>query len=123
MSDDLIYRYSAEDAMQDGHLMEVDRATSKEAGFKWPVRITSGVYLLVKPSEEALSYGQDFEGRLWDVLTMARLAIQQAPDGENLISFVVHFQNGPKFAVDVTLWAALDMTSGPAIHILKPEEY
>ncbi len=123
MSDDVIFSYSAEDAMRDGQLIEVEREFTQEAGFIWPVRITRGVYNLVMPSKKAIQYGQSFEGRMWDVLNLAKIAIAKTPDAESLAVFLVLFQNGPNKQVEKTLWAALDMTSGPAIHILLPKEY
>lgn len=123
MCDEVIFSYTAEDALQDGVLMEIEKDFSQEAGFKWPVRITRGVHALLTPSEEAQEYGQDFQGRLWDVLNLARNAIRQTPGDETLACFPASFYNGPGKERKISLWAALDLTSGPAIHILLPEEY
>ena len=118
----LIYSYTAEDAINDGFLHDVSEM-AKEAGFKWPVRITAGVFDLVKPSDSAKQYGQSFKGRLWDVLNMARLAVRRASPDETLTTFEVIFQDGPKIRKTKELWAALDTTFGPAIHIMLPSEY
>ncbi len=116
-----IYKYTAKQAVEDGILCEVGNI-AKEAGFVYQVRITSGVYELVSPSEEAKQYGQSYEGRLWDVLIMAHLAVKNSKD-ESLVTFKVLFQNGSTNQQTIELWAALDTTSGPAIHILLPTEY
>ena len=116
--DELIYSYTAEQALEDGILMEVDRDLCKEAGYRWPVRITQGVASLVQPTEEQERLGQSAEGRLWDMLFMARIAILNADRHEHISLFDVILGEET-----VTLWACLDGTSGPAIHIIKPDEY
>lgn len=116
-----IYKYTARQAVEDGVLVEVGDL-AKEAGFKIPVRITAGVHELVTPGKEAASYGQSYNGRLWDVLFLAVLAIRNSGD-DNFASFRVTFQNGPNEKKTVELWALPDGTSGPAIHILLPSEY
>lgn len=118
--DDLIHSYSAEDMMRDGLLHDVSEL-AKEAGFRWPVRITSGVQEIVDPSEEAKSFGQSFEGRMWDVLTVARFAIKKARSN-SMVEFQVFFWNGPDKQHRQTFYAAPDTTSGPAIHIILPSE-
>ena len=124
MSDDIIFSYSAEDAMREGNLVEVDKEMAKEAGFKWPVRITKGVLDLVTPSKEAQNYGQDFNGRLWDVLWMAFFAIKVGGSAVmDMVEFKVLFQDGPNKQYEKTLWACMDLTSGEAIHIILPGEY
>ena len=112
----VIYRYTAAEAVQDGVLFDVDPALSREAGYAIPVRITRGVQALVAPAEER--EGESAEGRLWDTLSTARIAIQNAEEYEWAAPFDV--QLGEQ---TVRLWACLDTTSGPAIHIIKPEEY
>ena len=116
--DELIYSYTAEQAMADGILLQVDPDLSKEAGYRWPVRITQGVASLVQSTEEEEQLGQSTEGRLWDVLFMARIAILNADPHEHITPFDVILGERT-----VALWACLDSTSGPAIHIIKPDEY
>ncbi len=116
--DELIYSYTAEQAMADGILLQVDPDLSKEAGYRWPVRITQGVASLVQSTEEEEQLGQSTEGRLWDVLFMARIAILNAEPHEYITPFDVILGERT-----VALWACLDSTSGPAIHIIKPDEY
>src|SRR5260370_21780767 len=70
---DLIHRYSRADAIRDGMLVDVS-ATATEAGFKYPVALTSAAWakcVAVPPGVIC----QDETGRLWDVLTMLRFAI------------------------------------------------
>jgi hypothetical protein len=113
-----IYSYTARQAVEDGVLIELEDDLRREAGYRWPVRITPGVQALVTPTQQEARQGQSLEGRLWDVLFVARIAIQSAQGGETLIPFEVSFSGE-----EITLWACLDTTSGAAIHIILPEEY
>jgi hypothetical protein len=73
---DVIHVYTRRQAIDDGVLVDVSE-TAREAGFTVPVALTAGVYALVEPSqEEKTAWGQDADGRLWDVLSMARFAIR-----------------------------------------------
>ena len=114
----IIYKYTAEQAMADGLLIEVDPPLCKEAGYRWPVRITVGAASLVTPKEEEVEEGQSLNGRLWDMLHMARIAIGNAASRVSVVPFEVIFGGQTE-----TLWACLDTTSGPGIHIIRPEEY
>jgi len=120
---EVISVYTADQAIEDGYLIDVTE-TAKEAGFKIPVRITRGVFDLVAPDKKAKSYGQDFEGRLWDVIWMCSLAVRKVKD-DSFAEFKVIFQNGAgnRNRKIKTLWAVIDGTSGAAIHIVLPEEY
>ena len=61
--DELIYSYTAEQAVADGVLLEVDRDLSKEAGYRWPVRITQGVASLVhSPRNRKSALGRALKG-------------------------------------------------------------
>ena len=115
MSDNVIYSYTAEQAVEDGVLTDVSEM-GKEAGFTWPVRITEGVHALCTPPKSNKVHS--FEGRLWDVLMLARWAIQRAPAGDGMAVFTVKIGGRNE-----TLWAMVDGTSGPAIHIITPSEY
>jgi hypothetical protein len=86
---DLIHSYSRADAIRDGVLIDVSE-TAKEAGFKFPVALTAAVWarcVEVPPGVVC----QDEAGRLWDVLTMLRLAIRGS-DGDE-VRFAVHVRD------------------------------
>jgi hypothetical protein len=73
---DLIHRYTRADAIRDGVLIDVS-VTAREAGFRWPVALTAAAWarcVAVPPNVLC----QDEAGRLWDVLTMLRIAIRQS---------------------------------------------
>jgi hypothetical protein len=86
---DVIFRYSRADAVRDGVLIDVS-ATAREAGIRYPVALTAAAWarcVAVPPGVEC----QDEAGRLWDLLTMFRLAARRT-DCDRL-TFGVHVRN------------------------------
>ena len=110
----VVHSYTARQAVADGVLLEVDAGLCRTAGFAVPVRLTCAVRRLIAPpgaDEKAI------EDRLWHALSMARIAIGNARPYDFVARFDVQF--GER---SVTLFARLDTTSGPAVHLTKPEE-
>src|SRR5262249_41159674 len=87
---DYIHRYTRADALRDGVLIDVS-AAAKEAGFQYPVALTAAVLVMcvVVPSDVNC---QDEAGRLWDVLTVLRLAVR-GQRGAREVRFGVHVRN------------------------------
>ena len=115
----VIYSYTSEEAVADGVLVDVDKQTSRNAGFKIPVRITCGVHALCTPPES--NEYESYEGRLWDVLNVAHWAIRrhiQSRAKGSVIEFCVKLGRNKE-----RLWIAPDGTSGEALHIMTPDEY
>lgn len=78
---EVIYTYTRAQAIADGVLVDVSQM-AREAGFRWPVALTSAAWEdCVAWSEEDSRRGvhQDESGRLWDVLWMAMNAIRRNP--------------------------------------------
>ena len=76
--ENVIYKYTRQDALEDGFLIDVTE-TAKEAGIKYPVALTHAVYedcveWSDSDSNRKKTY-QDKAGRLWDVVSMLRFAI------------------------------------------------
>jgi DNA repair protein RadC len=74
---EVIYTYTRDQALSDGVLIDVS-AMAKEAGFSCPAAITAALYAELNPNQRERSYGQSYEGRLWDVLFMAQMAARRA---------------------------------------------
>ena len=108
--------YTADQAVADGTLFKVDAELCRRAGFAIPVRITVGAKRLVAPKMAADE--ESVEDRLWDTLSMARIAICNSRSFDTIACFDVQFGEG-----SVRLLACLDTTSGPAIHLTTPEEH
>lgn len=110
---EVIHSYTREQALADGVLVDVsDSSEAKEAGFLWPVALTSALWHLVEPTTEEEGEGQSVAGRLWDVLYLARLAIKRSSGGTSLrfdcafvesgrggrrrtATHVIHLETGP----------------------------
>ena len=76
----VIYSYTRAQAIEDGVLIDVSE-TAKEAGFKFPIAVTSEVWHgYVEPSPKAKEWGQSERGRLWDILMVARFHAKGSHD-------------------------------------------
>lgn len=110
--DDLIYTYSRRQAIQDGFQVLANSQITKEAGIITPVYLTIGV--------EALLQKGDYDGRLWDVLSILRLAARGAKE-RRLVTFIVKI--GRKNVQLLAEVGAVDIDdSNPAITIMLPDE-
>ncbi len=104
---DIISSYTRAQAIEDGALVDVS-TMAREAGFRVPVAITAGVHGLL--SDIPQDSGEDYTGRLWDVLWMASLAAKRQPT-KDAISFdvIIHTTDKPRGEALQALW----MTIGP----------
>src|SRR5512135_1810692 len=87
----VIFSYPRARAIEDGVLVDVSKL-AEEAGFRFPVAVTAGVWaacVAVPPGVD----GQDETGRLWDVLTMLRFAIQRELVAGGRVDFALHVRN------------------------------
>lgn len=87
----VIFSYTRRQAVADGMQFRAPANLAAEAGFRWPVYITSAVY------EEAIRIpagveAQDETGRLWDVLWLAALTAR-AGEGPGPTPFTVNVRN------------------------------
>jgi hypothetical protein len=87
----VIYSYTRAKAIEDGVLVDVTE-TAKEAGFKLPVAITEALENRLTPTRADQDLGQDYEGRLWDVLWLAAFTIKLADRGSDTVNFTVALQ-------------------------------
>lgn len=98
---------------------------TKEAGFKWPVAVTRGVWdEVVTPTPHDVQHGQSEKGRLWDVLWMARLAATANTDDRDAVLFQVLVLCDQKHRTE-TLKLVLSFDSpagGPCLTIMLPNE-
>lgn len=75
--DDVVFSYSRRQAIADGVLLDVT-AMAREAGFRFPVALTAVAWTSCVSWHAEGGGGQSEDGRLWDVLHMARLAVGRA---------------------------------------------
>lgn len=90
MTPDLIFKYSRENALSDGVLVDVSDL-AREAGFVIPTAVSDALYhSYLTPPLELAKEGLSLTGRLWDVLNVLRYAIKASSSTDRL-SFTVLF--------------------------------
>lgn len=107
-------------ALREGVLVDVSE-TAREAGFVFPVAVTKALWEDIQAIPEAYSH-EDVAGRLWDVLTMARYAVQQsAPGGfEVRYRLVLHVGRASVYPVRLVCEPGDDFE--PVITLSNPEK-
>ena len=129
---DVISVYTQDQGVEDGFLVDVSEL-AKEAGFRIPVHITSGVQALCEVPHE-LEGTQDYTGRLWDVLSTAVTAyrvkrVQLRSEGRSpeevayelrIVEFHTLFQMPGKM-IKEKLWLVFNEFEG--FTVMQPEDY
>ncbi len=118
---DIIHRYTRKEALEDGVLIDVSKV-AQEAGIKYPTAVTSTVWGdFVRVPEGVVT--QDEQGRLWDIIWLLRLAIQQS-HGENTVHFYLHCRNSDHQVKRFLLKAVCgpDDDAAPCITVMMPDE-
>jgi len=121
---EVIYSYTWKDAVRDGMFVDVSEM-AKEAGIKYPVAVTRNLHdRHIVPDEEAESWGQSRDGRLWDVLWMFSLAARKG--GGSFMTYSVVFADRPGMTQTVLLNAVCEAAGPddptPVITIMLPED-
>ena len=92
--ENIIYSYTRKEALEDGVLVDVSQM-AKEAGFKYPVAITQELNSNLENIPPEHSY-EDYNGRLWDVLWMLRVAIAKQGSGDIIhYKMILHTEDNP----------------------------
>ena len=125
---EIIYAYTRAQAIEDGVLVDVSK-TAKEAGFVYPVAMTSAAWAdCVEWSDEDTKrqVPQDEFGRLWDVLWMAKIAVKQGNGGTQLLYPLHRVPRGGKAQkprlIHLKLVCGPGDTPEPVITIMLPDE-
>lgn len=87
---EVIHRYTRQNLIDDGFLVEVPEATAREVGFKIPVGVLREVWEDVVawgPEDSERQTFQDEAGRLWDLLFVAACAARRAEAGTDTVLF------------------------------------
>ena len=118
-TDNIIFSYTWDDAINDGTFIRVDDQIAQEAGFKWPIAVTASLFHQhIKPNKDT-----DGTGRMWDILNMFRYAIHnQDNKNRSRCDFIVKLGRE-----NVTLWATVEARTPqnpePVITIMLPSDY
>lgn len=126
---EVISTYTRAQAIEDGVLIDTG-SMAQEAGFKWPVAVTSAAWadcIAWTEDDSDKQVYQDQSGRLWDVLFMASHAIRQdSGSGDRLLFklYRVRRDGYSKEAILATLKLIVDPgdQGEPVITILLPHE-
>lgn len=113
--------YTRKQALAEGVLVDATEL-AHAAGYRIPVALTAAVWSrCVQLSHEA--EGQDEVGRLWDVLSLCRVAICRSRSPRTVEHFALTVRNGPQTTL-VTLKAVCgpDDEGSPCLTIMLPEE-
>ena len=121
----IVHVYSRSQAVADGVQVEVTK-TAHEAGIKFPVFLTHGVFELCVAVPAGVS-GQDEAGRLWDVVWMLRFAILRARAEVQRIPVALYVRNTnterPRLVKLIATCGPLDLDDPqPAITVMLPDE-
>jgi hypothetical protein len=118
----LIHSYSRREAIEDGGLIDATQ-TAKEAGFRFPVALTSAVWATCVAVPTGVT-GQDETGRLWDVLTMLGHACRARSGDGSVRYFDVLVFNDDTTPKPVRLKALCgpDDDLSPCITVMLPDE-
>ena len=126
---DVIYSYTRAQAIEDGVLVDAG-PMAQEAGFKWPVALTSAVWedcVAWTDDDSRKKPFQDQSGRLWDVLYMASHAIRTSKDSGDRMMFQLYRVPRDGHSTEAVL-VTLKLIVGPGdagepvITILLPDE-
>ena len=121
---EVIHSYSRGQAIEDGVLIDVTD-TAREAGFRFPVALTRAVWNAYVEVPRGVRL-QDEMGRLWDILSMARFAIQRSRQGGDRLLFGVHVRNDNRDRTpplrQLRLIVGPGDTAEPVMTIMLPNE-
>lgn len=126
---EVISTYTRAQAIEDGVLIDTG-SMAQEAGFKWPVAVTSAAWadcIAWTEDDSDKQVYQDQSGRLWDVLFMASHAIRQVSGSGDRLLFKLYRVRRDGYSKEAIL-ATLKLIVGPGdqgepvITILLPDE-
>jgi hypothetical protein len=115
---EIISRYTRQQAIEDGVLADVS-AQARETGILLPTVITEHVHHVLEAIPQA-SQGQDYRGRLHDVLWMTFLKLKSF-GSRNLSE--VEFPAVVKVFIDGKLNELWIVVDGDGLTIMYPEDY
>jgi hypothetical protein len=125
----VIYSYTRAQALSDGVLVDVTE-TAKETGFKLPVAITAELHCRLTPTRADQALGQDYDGRLWEVLWLSAFTFKLADRGTKTVLFTAtlleaDLRSSESKNTDLRLRAVCDLGDDgkPVITIGFPEDF
>jgi len=113
---DTIYSYSRKQAIEDGVLVDLSQIESVKQHWRNPFACTDAVWMII---EEALEQpSQDVSGICHDICTMAKLALNESNDAEQVLFHVIIADR----AHQLKLHCGPGDTSAPVLTLMLPNE-
>jgi len=97
MEFEVVSVYTRGQAIDDGFLVDVSEL-AKEAGFRFPVAVTRGLWdRYLEPPTNVEGEGQSETGRLWDILNVLRVEIRNQRSACEILLFKVRFRMAARY--------------------------
>lgn len=123
---EIIHTYTRKEAIEDGYQTKLEDENAnlvKEAGYKYPVFLTSGVLGLIEKAVASEKDCNDFTGVLWDILHMSRAAGQPVNDRMTKFKVIITGTGRQKEHEMYIECGAMDFDDpAPVLTIMLPEE-
>jgi hypothetical protein len=120
---EVIHSYTRAQAIEDGVLVDLTQL-AWEAGFRWPVAVTAGVWSVITPASALKRDGQSCLGRAWDLLNILRVELRSAKGGRE-VSFAPYFlmePGKPPRQVPMRAVSGPGDAGEPVITVMLPDE-
>jgi len=115
----IIHTYTRAQALADGVLVDIS-AMAHEVGFQWSVAVTQAVWAIIQEIPTRFEGIQSVDGRLWDLVWIASLAVRRNSGTETLFRLIMH--HGQKTYQTFKLVAGPGDVGEPVITIMLPNE-
>jgi len=123
---EVIYSYTREQAIDDGYQVKLENDLAdlgKEAGYKYPIYLTSGVWGLIDMAVKNKRHCNDLKGVLWDILYMSRTTGRMLNDRLKKFQVIITGTGNQKYHTMYIECGATDFEDpAPALTIMLPEE-
>ena len=113
---DTIYSYSRKQAIEDGVLVDLSQIESVKQHWRNPFACTDAVWMIIEKALEQPS--QDVSGICHDICTMAKLALNESNDAEQVLFHVIIADR----AHQLKLHCGPGDTSAPVLTLMLPNE-
>ena len=123
---DVISMYTRKQAIEDGfqvQLTEVHAKLAIEAGYLYPVFLTTGVFSLIEKACSKPKHFNDFTGVLWDILWMSRAYSKPLNDFTSSFEVIITGTGRKRIHKMLIKCGATDFDNpAPAFTIMLPDE-
>jgi hypothetical protein len=134
---EVIHAYTRAQAIEDGVLVDLNQkptaqdkditnldAILREAGIIYPCAMTETAFMeWLNPGEQDVKDGQSIAGRLWDMLTIFKSAVNRSRGPLDIIRFrFIVWKNGRQRNADLKAICGPGDTAAPVITFMLPDE-